>query len=190
MQRTTYVLNCNDVINCDKIVEQLKDNPGHVKSPVNPYGHGTEFSESQQNENIEMYNNWVKWGYVEHNSIEWINYYLEKDLASIDFTALFDLLKVTVKHTWISSIRPGKCIAWHRDIESQEKQWSEEGELVRYTVFLTKPEPGHFFVVNDQSFHMTEQGSVYKWITWDDYHLGSNVGSNQKYLLHIIGLQH
>lgn len=189
MQRTILKGDFSKIIDCEKIVNQFKSKPGHIKSPINPYGSGVEFNNDQEKENLEMYNNWKRWGYIDNNSIEWINYYPDVDFASSDLDSILSVLKVTPKHIWVSSIRPGKCIPWHRDIESQEKQWAEEGELVRYTVFLNNPEPGQFFVVNDQCFHMIEQGSVYKWLKWDDYHLGSNTGTTQKYLLHIIGLQ-
>lgn len=189
MQRTIYVNNFNNILDCDKLTALFRSKPGHIKTPVNPYGQGVDFSDSQQHENLEMYNNWKKWGYIDNDSIEWINFYPEIDFPVDMLDSLLTALKVKIKHVWVSSIRPGKCIPWHRDIENQEKEWQAEGQLVRYSVFLNDPEPGQFFVVKDQCFHMISKGAVYKWINWADYHLGANCGSEQKYLMHIIGLQ-
>jgi hypothetical protein len=187
--KTEYVGDCQRLLNCDQITEQLVDNPGHVKTPVNPYAVGINFTDDHIVENQKMYNDWVSWGYIETDSIEWINYYPIKDFDESSVNTLCRELLIVPKHVWISSIRPGKCIPWHRDLENLEKEWQKEGELVRYTVFLNDPEIGQFFVVDDQCFHMIPKGSIYKWSQWNYYHLGSNTGRSKKYLLHIIGIK-
>lgn len=189
MLKTEYVRNCQDIFNCDLITDRLKNNPGHVKTPINPYAIGINFSNDHVQENKKMYDDWKAWGYIANNSIEWINYYPDTDFDSSLTNKLCEELSVESKHVWISSINPGKCIPWHRDIENLEKEWAEEGELVRFTVFLSDPEIGHFFVVDDQCFHMIEKGAIYKWSRWNYYHLGSNVGKSKKYLLHLIGIK-
>lgn len=188
ISKTEYIGNCDIIFNCDNVTNQLIGNPGHIKTPINPYSSNVNFSDKHIEENKKMYDNWNKWGYIENNSIEWINYYSEKDFNDAFLDLLASELSIEIKHVWISSVRPGKCIPWHRDIENLEKEWSREGNLVRYTIFLNDPEIGQFFVVDDQCFHMIKKGSMYKWNEWNYYHLGANIGKSKKYLLHVIGI--
>jgi hypothetical protein len=189
MSKTEYVGNIEHTLNCQQILTGLINNPGHIKTPVNPYAYDVKFTSEQDEENKKMYDDWVKWGYIENDSIEWINFYPDKDFEQSLLNEMLIKLNILPKHIWISSIRPGKCIPWHRDIENLETEWTKEGTLVRYTIFLDEPEIGHFFVVDDQCFHMVPKGSIYRWNSWNYYHLGSNTGKSKKHLLHIIGIQ-
>jgi hypothetical protein len=82
---------------------------------------------------------------------------------------------------------PGKCVPWHWDIIKDYDKHKNDPRMVRYSFFIDRPEIGQAFVLNDESYHMIEQGSVFKWKKWDEWHLGFNCGLKQKFMFHLIG---
>jgi hypothetical protein len=172
---------------CTAILDQIKVVPGDVRSAAKPYSDSVNLSSYFQNEANQMLSSWLNAGYGD--SVEWINFYPVKHFEESLLSGIYTQLKVNPKRVWISSINPGKCVPWHWDIETSEHEWSKEGKLVRYTVYMDEPKIGHVFVVGDQCMYNVPAGSIYKWNNWKEYHLGFNCGFEKKYVLHIVGIE-
>jgi len=185
---TKYLLNSETLLNFDLLLKEISSACGHVKTHQTPYGKNINVDQYQQTEIKKMYDSWKDAGYIEQNVIEWTNYYPDQHFTRNLLTPLIDRLSVSAKNIWISGISPGKCVPWHWDIESNSQSWSREGKIKRFTVFIDPPKLGHIFVVGNQCFYLVEQGSVFEWNEWNDYHLGVNCGFDPKYILHIIGV--
>jgi hypothetical protein len=184
-----YIGNYSSEVDCDSIVHQIKNQEGHYKTSAKPYGDNMQLSPELTNEAMTMYAAWEEAGYTKTDIIEWINYYPKKHFDDTVLNSLYKILKINPKNVWISSIRPGKCVPWHWDIEDHADEWSKEGELVRYTLYLDDSKLGHTFVVGDRALYMIPKGDMYEWDKWNDYHLGFNCGFEQKYILHIVGVK-
>jgi hypothetical protein len=189
MDYTKYIGNCSAIINCNELCAEIKIEDGHFKTAASPYSLDINLSDDLKEEAISMYEKWKSEGYIDSDVVEWINFYPKKNFRIEHINKLATFLQLTPKNVWISSIKPGKCVPWHWDIESNASAWMEEGNLVRYTVFIDRPKVGHILIVQKDIFHMIEQGSIYRWNTWNDYHIGVNIGFGQKYVLHIVGIE-
>jgi hypothetical protein len=189
MKHAKFIGNFSNIVNCEKILNQVKQKDGHKKTGKSPYGKNTILTQELESGIDEFFSRWKKAGYYDGDSVEWINFYPDQDFDKTLLEILFDTIGVTPKNIWISSIQPGKCVPWHWDIETKSKEWENEGTLVRYSLFLDQPEIGQIFILQNDCFHMCDQGSVYKWNLWNDYHIGVNVGFSQKYMLHIVGVE-
>lgn len=186
-KESEYVGNFLDHFDCDQLVSDLKKIQGDRRSVDNPYSSKTVLPEELQKCKIDMYHIWKNSGYIESQSVEWINYYggTHFDISVVEKFA--DLVNADPYNVWISSTMPGKCVPWHWDIIDKYQQYQHDPSVVRYSFFLDKPQIGKIFVLGNEAFHMIEQGSVYKWKKWDEWHLGFNCGFDQKFLFHFIG---
>lgn len=129
---------------------------------------------------------WKMAGYNLEN-VKWNDYYPGEHFDCIVATTFEQLVKAKARRVWISEIMPGMTAPYHWDVEDHEKQWLEEGDLVRYTCFIEKPTDGHIFVLDDKHFYNTEQHSVIKWNNYKQYHAGANCGFSSFYLFHFVG---
>lgn len=189
MKNATYIGNFKTLSNCNEIVSSIKNKRGHAKTAKKPYGKDVKLEKDLQSLVDKMFEDWGRAGYFDNNSVEWINFYPDKDFNRLLIEPLCRSLKFTPKNIWISSIKPGRCVPRHFDIETESQSWRKEGTLVRYSLFLDEPAIGHVFILKDECFHMCEQGDVYKWKVWDEYHIGVNVGFEQKYMMHLVGIE-
>jgi hypothetical protein len=189
MNSATYIGNFLEHIDCEKLVSHLKTIPGDVRTVNNPYSSKADLDEELQRAKLEMYNIWKNAGYLDINSVEWINYYGGTHFDYSIVEKFSELVNADPYNVWISSMCPGKCVPWHWDIIDKYQEHKHNPKVVRYSFFIDKPRIGKIFVLADEAFHMTEQGSVYKWTKWDEWHLGFNCGRDQKFLFHFIGFE-
>ena len=88
---------------------------------------------------------------------------------------------------------PGNIIPWHYDTHITFKNKIKKNEklknkkILRYMVFLTDWDWGHYFCVGNNIVHQWRAGDI---ITWDPlvHHCGSNAGMTPKITLNITGL--
>ena len=140
MNAINYIGNCRNLIDCDSLLEELKSKEGVSRTIETPYGRGSDLT--QNVDALCMYNAWKDAGYIDANCVEWINFYPETEFSSNYIDLLSKFLGIIPKNVWISSIKPGKCVPWHWDIEQNADEWSKEGSLTRYTVFIDTPKLG------------------------------------------------
>lgn len=170
--------------NCEEMLAEIKQHTvvpshGHMSLDVNnPF-----YSDS-----VDQMNMLAAAGYND-DTVEYRHYqsgtHFDKSYESI----LGKQLGVTPLMCWVSEIRPGKCTPWHWDINPWEKEQEKLGTLVRYFCFLSKPAPGHIFVTSTDAYYMEQQGAIYQYSTIHDWHAGSNVGVEPKFLLTLTAYQ-
>jgi len=188
--RATYFGNCRNIIDCDKLINTLDSQKGVYRNANTPYGDPSIFEDPVLGPEIKkMGDTWKHAGYLDNNSVEYINYYPDQHFSTDYVDKLSNLFNAKPCRIWVSSMRTGKCVPWHWDVEKSESDYAKQGTIVRYSIFVDTPQIGQVFVLNDQCFHMIDQGSIYKWSNWKDYHLGFNCGLDTKYLLHYIGTE-
>lgn len=135
---------------------------------------------------LEIYKMWEE-GNFNMSSIKWTNFYPGKHFEqSIEQTVAAEL-GITPLRSWISKIDPGYCAPWHWDVDDNETEYVSKGTIHRYSIFIEDPKPGHIFIINDQAYVNQKYGTVVKWLNYRDWHAGSNVGVEPKYMYHILG---
>lgn len=187
---TIYIGNCGTYFDCDSLISSLKDQEGQPRNSKNPYSNKTLFEHPIYSKHInEIADIWKKSGYLNNDSVEYFNFYPGQHFDKKFVDILADKLNLIPCNCWISSMKPGKCVPQHWDIELKEEEYKKIGNIVRYTIFIDRPQIGQIFILKDEAFHMIDQGSVYKWTNWKEWHSGFNCGLEQKYLFHLIGAE-
>ena len=130
------------------------------------------------------------WGYKKEQT-----QYIQ--LFSADYPDLFEkFIKLSGLNYASSSLikqYPGNIIPWHYDTHITFKNKIEKikelknKKILRYMVFLTDWEWGHYFCVGNNVVHQWRAGDL---ITWDPivHHCGANAGMTPKITLNITGL--
>lgn len=121
------------------------------------------------------------------SSVKWTNYYPGKHFDRSIESQVAEQLWISPVRSWISKIDPGYCAPWHWDVDDNEQEYMDNGQLFRYSVFIDNPHPGHIFVIDNETFTNQCKGTVIKWADYRAWHAGSNVGLAPKFMYHIIG---
>ncbi len=187
MTHSVRIGNFKDLIDCDSLISNLKNTQPDRRTTDNPYGESVELDPELKAAKEFMGKQWEEAGYVGSPSVEWLNYYPGTHFNTDVVTVFSDLVNADPYNIWISSLMPGKTVPWHWDIIKDYQKHKTNPKVVRYTMFIDKPQIGKIFILKDQAFHMINQGEVYKWIKWDEWHLGVNAGLNQKFIFNYIG---
>jgi hypothetical protein len=88
---------------------------------------------------------------------------------------------------------PGNIIPWHQDthitLKNKLSKFKElkNKKIIRYMIFLTDWDWGHYFCVGNNVVHQWRAGDI---ITWNPivHHCGSNAGMTPKITLNVTGL--
>lgn len=89
---------------------------------------------------------------------------------------------------WINKLPINRSAPAHRDRDGREEELSKLGTLVRYSIHLGDPDPGHVFWVEGHAHYMEEHGNCYKWDDYLSLHGGSNTGYTDKFIMIYRGL--
>jgi hypothetical protein len=189
MKTAIYIDNFKKYFDFDTLISVLKSSTPDRRSPENPYGSPVETIPEIKEAKEHMGKLWTDGGYMTSDSVEWLNYYPSQHFDNQIVETFSRLVNADPYNVWISSMRPGKCVPSHWDIIKDYPAYKDDLRMVRYSMFFDIPKPGKVFVLDNEAFHMTEQGSVYKWIKWDEWHLGFNCSLEQKFMFHFIGFQ-
>lgn len=127
-------------------------------------------------------------GYDKVDSVEWINYYPNKHFDLEPILEFEKYVNLKCARAWISKIRPGKMAPMHQDVDDDLEKYLEQGNLIRYSIFISKPCPGAVFLFNDSVHYLEPQGSVIKWNHYLDWHAGANCGFDDKFMFHFLGI--
>jgi hypothetical protein len=181
--KANYLGNIQHIFDCDLLIEQIKDRQGEI--------HRSNIDLPPDNLNyekhLELKNLATAAGYDNNGAMEFHHYKpgVDFDDAFVDIFSNFVQAKPLV--TFVSRINPGKCVPWHWDIDQFEEENTKKGELVRCHLHLSKPYPGHVFLLEDHAFYNVDQGSVYQWHNGKSWHAGMNCGFVPKYLFSFRG---
>jgi len=185
-----FVGNCADVINWYDVIDSLQGNPGESIGKTSQVFDANGDPVDKRPFHYEQALLIKQAGYNKSDTIEWINYYVEKDFSKEVEIQFAKFLDVDPGCAWISSIRPGKCIPYHWDFDYGK--WDEDivknkHKAIRYTCHIGDPKFGHVFATDDHCFYNQQNGNIYRWNNLNLYHGGSNFGIEQKYLFNFIG---
>lgn len=134
----------------------------------------------------EVIGTWENAGY-DLKQIEWWDYYPGEHF-DIEVQRVFErMFNVIPRRVFVSKVMPGRMVPYHWDVEDKEKEWLEEGSLVRYVCFIDEPRFAHVLILEDQAFHNVKRGEIYKWDNYRSHHAGSNGGAGPYYLFHFLG---
>jgi hypothetical protein len=179
-----YIGNCQSKFDCDTLIQHLQ------AQQVEPFHGFIELDPSDPYYN-DIHSQKValeQAGYTS-DSIEYRHYQSGTHFDSNYTQLLGELVGCTPLMCWISEIRPGNCTPWHWDVNPWEDEHKKQGTLVRYFCFLSKPQPGHIFVTEQDAYYNEMQGAVYQYSDIHAWHAGSNVGVVPKFLLTLTGYQ-
>ena len=186
---TPKILNTCFIINWDDVISNLeRKEPGKVLDASTM----TEVLASDNKKIVNLYKKifelWKDANYY-LDSLEWINFYPGIHYDNVITDTVSDYLKIVAKRDWISCILPGKTAPYHWDIDHMHDEWITEGELVRYSCFINKPFPGQVMNFSDSVYHKLEQGDMFLWKDYRDYHSASNTGLKPFFMYHILGIK-
>jgi hypothetical protein len=162
------------MINWLEIVNNLKD--GSIVT-VNPERWNTDNPKYKEMVELWESNNFNT------NSVKWTNYYDTKELES----EISKKLNIKILRSWISCVEPGYMTGYHYDIDDNEEAYLKHGSIKRYSIFISEPAIGHLFILDKEYFYNKPQGTVLKWGSYKDWHIGINGGLKNKYMFHVIG---
>mgnify|MGYP006429442957 CR=1 FL=1 len=175
-----YEGNSSHLIDWDTVIQSLKNNTGkEIAATKNK-------KELVDNpEYSRLFELWESRGF-NLSSAKWTNFYPGDDYSDTTIPLLEDYLKVHHIRSWISRIDPGYCTPWHWDIDNNINDYKKLGDLVRYSIHISKPDYGHAFLIGKTANYFCEQGDVYRWSDYDAWHGGFNCGVSPKYLLNFL----
>jgi hypothetical protein len=180
--KSLFVGNCK-TIDWQNLIDQLESQEGDLKA------FGVDFYKNVDgrfNENIQLL---ADAGYEQAGTAEWYNYYPTTHFSE-DIVKKFETWTNTkCARAWLSKIKPGRYAPYHVDIDDNEEQYLSQGELVRYTCHPCKPEKGQVLIVDSMVFHLEDQGNVYRWGHYRNYHGGGNCSFKSKYLFNYLGIK-
>jgi hypothetical protein len=134
----------------------------------------------------EIFDAWIAAG-VDSTTVKWTNYYPGKHFNQLVETCVAAKLGIKPLRSWISCIEPGFQAPWHWDVDDNEKEYLQKGNLKRYTVFIIDPQQGHEFTLETTRYENVAKGTVVEWPKYNAWHSSKNTGIDLHYLYHIIG---
>lgn len=179
-----YIGNCQEFFDCEDIINQVS------KHDV-PVSHG----HMDLNQNDLFYDEYLRQtemlrsaGYDE-STVEYRHYHSGRHFDERFVDIIGNIVKATPLMCWLSEIRPGKCTPRHWDINPWEKEHKKLGTLVRYFIFISRPQFGHIFLTTDDAYYMEPQGAIYQYADIHAWHAGGNLGTTPKFLMTFTGYQ-
>lgn len=162
------------MINWDETIHNLKDGKVVTVDPAR-----WKMSNPEYKEMLDL------WQSKNFNtaSVKWTNYYK----TSIIESEIATELNITPLRSWISCIEPGYMTGYHYDIDDYETEYLKTGLIKRYSVFISKPDVGHLFILGKEYFYNKPIGTILKWSHYREWHNGINGGLSNKYMFHILG---
>lgn len=186
-----YIGNCSSSIDWYGLIKEVKDLPGLILGRPEEIFNKDLSSVDPRPEHSSMHQKLLSAGYHTTDSIEWINYFVDKDFNSGYVEKFAEFVNCDTVVVWVSSIRPGKCIPWHWDFDYGDKDSEvikNKEKIKRYICHIGDPCPGQIFCLEDQICANQPNGSVFLWENIDAWHGGINMGLHQKYLLNYLGI--
>jgi hypothetical protein len=177
------------LIDWERVIEEIQPHEGDSNSVTSVIDRSEAEAVGDQNL-LSAYRNiistWETAGY-DLKQIQWNDYYPGEHF-DIEVQHIFEkMFNIIPRRVFVSEVFPGRCVPYHWDVEDHEKEWLEEGKLVRYVCFIDKPKFGHVLMLEDQCFYNIQQHELYQWDNYRSHHAGTNCGSEPYYLFHFLG---
>jgi hypothetical protein len=183
-----FVCNTNELIDWDSIVEICRvSNNGDCNTVTSVVDRSEAGAEGELlGRYRKLIDNWIQAG-INLEEVEWFDYYPGEHFDFSVQDTIADLVNADPRRVFVSEVYPGKFVPWHWDIEDKEDEWLAQGGLVRYVVFMQKPQQGHMLPLEQHCFNNMPQGDIWKWDNYKDWHAGINLGTEPHYLFHFLG---
>lgn len=186
---TKYIGSTKDLIDWDAIIASIIPRSGDynsVKSVIDRSESNWADDPALLGSYHEIIDTWQQANY-DLNNIEWWDYYPGEhfDISVQDKFA--ELVNAIPRRVFVSEVMPGHCVPYHWDVEDHAEEWLKDGPLVRYVCFIDKPKFGHVFILGEECFYNAEQHLSYQWDDYQNYHAGTNCGTEPYYLFHFLG---
>lgn len=175
-----FITNTSTIINWDTVISEIVDKPGRKitadKSCWNFDKPGYK----------EVYDLWTAHN-LNTDSMQWINYYPGNDFNYSVVEKFSDIVNAQVARAWVSRVNPGCYVGLHWDVDDNEQEYLQLGDLVRFTCHINKPATGQVVIVEDQYLYDQEQGNVYQWGSYKDWHSSFNCSLHPKFQFNFLG---
>lgn len=182
----TYIGNINELISTSDLLNSLGTGMYEVCHMRNQQGQlKEELLNGVQKENVE---NWYRAGYPDpicNGTVHCPHFHFdEKFLFAIN-----KKLNIIADRCAISVTLPGQVIAPHTDVDGRELSLSSLGEIKGFHIHLGMTDPGHVFMIENQTFYQQQCGAIYEWDNWHSLHSGANAGLTTRYIMAIRGVR-
>jgi hypothetical protein len=195
-----FIKNISKLIDCNDLIKRLEINQGFESGLFEGNPTEQEIKELLQRNGdkdipddkrlptddtsyiIDLINGKYDWELVKWQSF-WLN---------AEFNDIIKIFTETTQKNnircFVSRLDPGNVAPYHWDeCECYNRTETNLDKIFRYTCFLNTPDIGQTFIVKDKCFYNEEQGNVYQWDHYTDFHGAFNTGTDPHYLLHFVG---
>jgi hypothetical protein len=135
---------------------------------------------------LEIYDRWAQAGF-NMSAIGWINYYPGRDFDQQVIDHAETCLGIKTHRAWISRINPGYMAPPHWDVDDREKEYLQQGHILRKTIIMHQFDLGQILIIDGKYYNDLRPGSVIHWNHYRDTHSAANASLTGNYLLHIVG---
>jgi hypothetical protein len=172
-----FIGNSSSVINWPELVDALKTQQGRFR------GSDQEDDIHHNPKVAALRKLWQRAGYEGNKAVGWHDYECPSDIVN----TFAEYVNVVPIGAWITSVRPGYVVPWHYDITDDEAEILEKGIVKRFTCHISKPSFGQVFILESEVCYNREQGDVFEWDDWQQWHGGMNMGLEPKFLFNFLG---
>lgn len=178
-----FVGNCSHIIDWQEVVDDLTNQtPGYI---------GPRHREDDPIKGIsDIALLWKNAGYKllhENGTAGWDMFFPNVNFSESIVNKFSEFVGINPINAWISRVNPGMVAPWHWDANDNEEEYETIVGIKRFSCHISKPSPGHVFIVEDHCFYDQKQGDVYLWPSRKSWHGGANCGLVPKYLFNIFG---
>lgn len=186
-----YLGNTGNKIDWDNIIKLCQARSDGDKNTVTSVVDRSEATAIGDEKLLESYRGvigiWEKAGY-NLEEIYWYDYYPGVHFPQEVCDIFSDIVQAKPLRVFVSEVFPGCIVPYHWDIEDKEDEWlSQYGILHRYICCIDKPRMGSVLTFDKEYLYCNEQGSIYKWDHYKDYHSAANSSEYKQYYFHFLG---
>ncbi len=122
------------------------------------------------------------------NEIYWYDYYPGTHFPQEVCDVFSKIVAANPLRVFISEVFPGVVVPYHWDVEDKEDEWLvEHGNLVRYVCCIDKPRYASVLLFDKDYLYYNNQGDIYEWDSYKDFHSAANGGEHPQYYFHFLG---
>ena len=186
-----YISNTKDLVDWDNFIDNI---PVKYKISNELYNVAETLEENLKSEFADDYylptdprgsnEKLLNVGY-EWNKVSWTDYNIEQDPIA---QKIANLLSVEIVRCFVSKVDPYVCVPRHwdeGDVRFRKKYNADK--LKRFVCFVKDMLPGQTFIVGDKCFYNEEQGNVYEWNSYTDFHSTFNASNQPHFIFHLLG---
>ena len=186
-----YLGNTDNKIDWDNVIQLCQSRDDGDKNTVTSVVDRSEAEAIGDQTLLNSYRNvigtWQKAGY-NLSEIYWYDYYPGIHFPQEVCDIFAEIIGAKPLRVFVSEVFPGVAIPYHWDVEDKEEQWlTEYGMLYRYVCCIDKPRPASVLAFDTECLYYNNQGDIYEWKSYRDFHSAANGGESPQYYFHFLG---